>query len=179
MRNAFNGLTLLAHPRLELAADFASMFLLDGKNSAPPYASVYSSDGTRFFAEPQERMQERLAASQQKVSTEFREPSDHLSVMLEYLGIGFEALIEEAERPEGAEQPTPGPALSEIKTFIDAELLSWLPAFTTRCGQVNTVSDVYPALALLLFEFCRTLQSLDEGFALDSELEHKIPVTDT
>ncbi|MGO1461397.1 MAG: molecular chaperone TorD [Marinobacter sp.] len=151
LRNAFNGLTLLAHPRLELAADFAAMFLLDGASSAPPYASVYHSGGGRFFAEPQERMQERLAASQQQVSTDFREPSDHLSVMLEYLGEGLEAIV------DGAEQPDSGPTLTEINTFVNTELLSWLPAFTARCEQVSTVSDVYPALAQLLLNFCKTL----------------------
>lgn len=159
LRNAFNGLTLLAHPRLELAADFASMFLLDGANSAPPYASVYSSDGGRFFAEPQERMQERLAASQQEVATDFREPSDHLSVMLEYLGDGFEALI------NGAEQPDSAPTVADIKTFVNTELMSWLPAFIARCEKVSTVSDVYPALAQLLLDFSKTLQLLDEDSA--------------
>jgi len=177
-RNAFNGLTLLAHPRLELAADFASMFLLDGKNNAPPYASVYSSEGGHFFAKPQERMQERLAASQQQVSADFREPSDHLSVMLEYLGSGFEALLNQAERSDS------GPSLGQIKVFIDEELLSWLPAFTARCGQVSTVSDLYPALAQLLLEFCMGLQALSDAPASDSNtaasgLENQILVSDT
>lgn len=160
LRNAFNGLTLLAHPRLELAADFASMFLLDGKNSAPPYASVYSSEKGHFFAEPQARMQERLAANQQEVSEGFREPSDHLSVMLEYLGSGYDALLNRSKEPGS------GPTLSQVHAFIDEELLSWLPRFTARCERVKTVSDVYPALAQLLLEFCLGLNN-------------QIPITDT
>ncbi|MBK1885293.1 molecular chaperone TorD [Marinobacter sp. DY40_1A1] len=156
LRNAFTGLTLLSHSRLELAADFAAMFLMDGQNSAPPYASFYSSEGNRFFAEPQERMQERLAASQQEVSADFREPSDHLSVMLEYLGEGFDAFLNKAEKPES------GPTLDQIKAFIEEELLNWLPAFAARCEKVSTVSDLYPALAVLLLEFLKGLPALDE-----------------
>lgn len=163
LRNAFGGLTLLTNPRLELAADFASMFLLDGQNSAPPYASFYSTEGGRFFAEPQERMQERLAASQQQVTAEFREPSDHLSVMLEYLGDGFDAHLNTAE------QSGSGPTLAQIKTFIDEELLNWLPAFAARCEGVNTVSDMYPALAALLLEFCKGLPALDETPVKDAD----------
>lgn len=171
LRSAFNGLTLMAHPRLELAADFASLFLLDGRHSAPPYGSVYTSGGRRFFAEPQERMQERLAASQQEVSKEFREPSDHLSVMLEYLGNGFDALI------NNTDQPAQAPTLEQIQAFVDEELLNWLPAFAARCEQVTTVSDVYPALARLLLKFCTSIQALAVApTAGGSSLDDKGPV---
>ncbi|WP_100638579.1 molecular chaperone TorD [Marinobacter salexigens] len=163
LRNAFSGLTLLSHPRLELAADFAAMFLMDGQNSAPPYASFYSSEGNRFFAEPQERMQERLAASQQEVSADFREPSDHLSVMLEYLGDGFDAFLNTDNKSAS------GPTLDQIKTFIDEELLNWLPAFAARSEKVKTVSDLYPALAALLLEFCKGLAALGEAPASGSK----------
>lgn len=162
LRNAINSLTLLAHPQLELAADFASMFLLDGHNSAPPYASFYSSEGSRFFAEPQARMQERLEASQQEVSADFREPSDHLSVMLEYLGDGFDAHLEPSKYSNS------GLTLAQIKTFVEEELLNWLPAFAARCQKVKTVSDLYPALAALLLEFCKGLPALDEALANES-----------
>lgn len=156
LRNAFNGLTLLEHPQLELAADFASMFLLDGASSAPPYASVYSSGESRFYAEPEERMRERLEASQQTLAEGFREPSDHLSVMLEYLADGLEAHINNE-----AKEFDQGPTLEQIQTFVDQELLSWLPVFTARCQKVNTVASVYPALAQLLLAFCTGLLTLE------------------
>ena len=153
-RDAFNGLTLLAHPRLELAADFAALFLMDKQTSAPPYASLYTASGSNFFGEPQQQMQQRLAASKQAVKPGFGEPSDHLAVMLDYLGEQFDQLTEHTSNNEQAQK------LENIQAFIEHELLNWLPAFVEQSAKVTTASQIYPALICLLPAFCQHLLTL-------------------
>jgi len=153
-RDAFNGLNLMAHPRLELAADFAAMFLMDKRSSALPYASVYTSPGGNFFSKAQEQMQQRLAANKQAVKPGFGEPSDHLAVMLDYLGEQFDQLTEHTASAEQTQK------LIAIQTFVERELMNWLPAFVQQGTTVNTVCQIYPALMNLLPAFCQHLLAL-------------------
>ena len=153
-RDAFNGLTLLAQPRLELAADFAAMFLMDKRSSALPYASVYTSSNGNFFSQAQEQMQQRLSAKNQAVKPAFGEPSDHLAVMLTYLGEQLDQLTDNTSADKQA------PQLAAIQAFVEHELLNWLPAFVEKSATVSTVSQIYPALIRLLPAFCQHLLTL-------------------
>ena len=71
-------------PRLELAADFAQLFLLDGKTSALPYASAYAGtdSASPLFGAAEARMRDFLAARELAIQADFREPADHLAVPL-------------------------------------------------------------------------------------------------
>lgn len=149
-RNALPGLLILEHPRLELAADFAGLFLLDGHLGAPPYASLYGAQ-KQFYQSAQERMQACLSVSGFAVAQVFSEPADHLSIMLEYLAeqlLDLSQLVDALEYREQREV---------IQNFVRAELLTWLPEFAQRCQQTSTVSDFYAALAELLSGFCLAL----------------------
>src|SRR5690606_369405 len=74
-------------PRLELAADFAQLFLLDGKTSALPYASAYEGKAAAspLYGAAEARMRSFLAARALAIEPDFREPADHLAVPLAFM----------------------------------------------------------------------------------------------
>ena len=137
-----------ALPRLELAADFAQFFLLDGKTSALPYASAYAGkDATSpLFGAAEARMRDFLTASGLSIQADFREPADHLAVPL--------ALMAELAGKDAAAEDIPAAAAAQAG-FIHAGLVDWLPRFVERCQQARPRFDVYPALAALLLGFVR------------------------
>ncbi len=73
--------------RLELAADFAQLFLLDARTGALPYASAYEGEGSAsaLYSAAEARMREFLASRALAIQPEFREPADHLAVLLSLL----------------------------------------------------------------------------------------------
>ena len=137
-----------ALPRLELAADFAQLFLLDGKTSALPYASAYEGKdaASPLYGAAEARMRDFLAARELAIQADFREPADHLAVPL--------ALMAEIAGKDAAAEDIPAAAAAQAG-FIHAGLVDWLPRFVERCQQARPRFDVYPALAALLLGFVR------------------------
>ena len=137
-----------ALPRLELAADFAQCFLLDGKTSALPYASAYEGKdaASPLYGAAEARMRDFLAARELAIQADFREPADHLAVPL--------ALMAELAGKDAAAEDIPAAAAAQAG-FIHAGLVDWLPRFVERCQQARPRFDVYPALAALLLGFVR------------------------
>lgn len=135
-------------PRLELAADFAQLFLLDGKTSALPYASAYEGkdNASPLFGAAEARMRDFLTASGLSIQADFREPADHLAVPL--------ALMADLAGKDAAAGDIPAAAAAQAG-FIRSAVLEWLPHFVARCQQARPRFDVYPALAALLLGFVR------------------------
>ncbi|WMC11869.1 molecular chaperone TorD [Oceanimonas pelagia] len=148
LQAAITGLGLFEHPRLELAADFATLFLSDARHGAAPYASCYVTERGGFMAGPARRMADRLADAGVTLPADFREPADHLAVMLDYLAGGYRQLAE-------LDAPAQARVLAGLAQFLEKELCNWLSAFSQRCRQQATASPFYPALAQLVTAFCR------------------------
>lgn len=125
---------------LELAADYCGLFLVGGKHSASPYASLYLDNATNeplLFGAQHQQMSAFLHQSQLQVQSHFPEPADHLAVMLAYMA-------------HLCEHSSPDVQLSFLETCLE----SWLPAF---CQQV-TLCDrdgFYRAVALLSLEWIK------------------------
>lgn len=157
LQSAIAGFTLLEHPRLELAADFATLFLSDARHSAAPYASCYLGERGSFMKEPAQRMAERLRNAGVILPADVNEPADHLAVMLDYLAGAYRQL---SEQPLTAQSES----LTGISQFLQEELCSWLPAFSQRCLQTPVVSPFYPTLTQLINNFCQQrLQEANRG----------------
>ena len=105
-----------ALPRLELAADFAQLFLLDGKTSALPYASAYEGKeaASPLYGAAEARMRDFLAARALAIQAGFREPADHLAVPL--------ALMAELAGKDAAAGDIPAAAAAQAG-FIHAGLV--------------------------------------------------------
>ena len=133
-------------PRLELAADFAQLFLLDGKTSALPYASAYEGKdaASPLYGDAEALMRDFLASRGLAIQADFREPADHLAVALA-------VMADLAEKGIACDDITTA-AAAQVR-FLRTALLDWLPRFVTRCQQARPRFDVYPALAALLLGF--------------------------
>ncbi|MFH7564357.1 molecular chaperone TorD [Oceanimonas smirnovii] len=151
LQSAIAGLSVFEHPRLELAADFATLFLSDARHSAAPYASCYLTERGGFMAEPAQRMAARLANAGVSLPEHVKEPADHLAVMLDYLAGGYRQLAEQNDKAQTT-------TLTGIGQFLEQELCNWLPAFHQRCQHSSVASPFYPALATLITAFCRKRQ---------------------
>lgn len=128
---------------LELSADFAQHFLLDDKVSALPYASFYLEDG-KLYGDVETKMREFLSENKLAVSTEFKEPADHLAVYLELMAYWIQNDRDFAEHSRiNAEQVV----------FLTNGLLSWLPDFVEASQNQKLKYDVYSALSDLLLAF--------------------------
>lgn len=132
--------------RLELAADFAQIFLLDAKAGAPPYASMYEGDDPQFCGTAEAQMRNFLAASGLSIDPRFREPADHLAV---YLALMRHLLEQHQDARDIAATAV------DQAAFLHDALLGWLPKFVQRCQQARPQVDFYPALAALLLAFVR------------------------
>ena len=150
LQAAIEALRTLPLARLELAADFAQLFLLDAKTGALPYASVYEDEGmgSVLYGAAEERMRSFLAESGLAIQAEFREPADHLAVYLALM-----AKLAEQDAEQGIDSTDFASAAFEQLSFLQSGLLGWLEAFVQRCQQARPRFDFYPALAALLYGF--------------------------
>lgn len=121
-------------PRLELAADFAQLFLLDGQQSALPYASAYLEGES--LAQNLAEMDRLLTLFSLQINKETKEPSDHLCVYLSLL----ERLIEHSD-------------ISEQQHFLVTQLNSWLPMLIEKAHKVSTKTYFYQNVLELLHQF--------------------------
>ncbi len=134
-----------SHRALELAADFAQIFLLSGDESAPPYASYYISSDKHLYGEPTQQMRSFLDSQQLSLHAEFREPDDHLSVYFMVMSLWIDSSsAQNQEMIISAEQQL---------SFLNNALLNWLPKFNARCQKIKVQSDLYPALTALAEQF--------------------------
>lgn len=146
LKSALAALKLVQQPHLELAADFAQSFLGDNRTSALPYASVYLSDGGLLFQKPHDEMLELLRSQGLAVTDQFKEPADHLAIMLDFLGnMALRQLNTQTESERKA-------LYQEQLSFIENRLLTWVPEFNQRCQGI-TGSGFYPAVAGLLCNY--------------------------
>jgi len=146
--------------RLELAADFAQLFLLDARTGALPYASAYEGEGTAsiLYSAAETRMREMLSARALAVESDFREPADHLAILL--------SLLAHVAKTHGNANDI-GAAAHDQATLLRTSLLDWLPRFVDRCQQATPRFDVYPALASLLLGFAQADLLFLEDIAAD------------
>ncbi|WP_449191729.1 molecular chaperone TorD [Thauera sp.] len=154
---ALRGLDL---PRLELAADFAQLFLLDARTGALPYASAHCGDDVgdtaRLYGDTEALMRNFLAEHALAIDPGFREPADHLAVPLAFMA---DVAARDASCTDIAA------AARAQAGFLNAALLAWLPRFAERCVQARPQSDFYPALAALLVRFVKADLSFLEDVA--------------
>lgn len=150
--DALNRLQDRQDAQLELAADFCDLFLKSDRDSALPYASVYTDKGL-LNGKPAQQMRELLAAHEVKVDQNLNEPADHLAIQLDFLA---HLVISTNQLEQNSEMNA---ALQVQSDFISQHLLTWLPVFVERCTQFDTFG-LYAAVARLALAFVKQ----DQGF---------------
>lgn len=138
---AIDALRHVNDAHLELAADFAQMFLLDAGSGALPYASAYDTEETRLYGPAEARMRTFLAGASLAIQDDFKEPADHLAI---YLAVMARLAGQHAHTADIAA------AARDQAAFLRDALLPWLSDFEARSQQASPRFDFYPALAALL-----------------------------
>ena len=144
LQNALEVLRGVNEAHLELAADFAQLFLLDANASALPYASAYETEQTHLFGPAEARMRSFLANASLAVEDEFKEPADHLAI---YLAVMAQLIGQHTNAPDAAT------VAYDQEAFLRDALIGWLPDFNARNQQASPRFDFYPALSALLVVF--------------------------
>ena len=131
-------------PTETLKNEYAELFLMENSKGAPPYASVYQSHERRLFQEPHFEMLQRLKDIGLPAIEGCNEPADHLAIQLDYLGNAVIQAIHSHAYESSRLQ----------KSFIQNNLLTWLPEFHQQMRQTHN-SDVYQSLTDLLICFLK------------------------
>ncbi|MFB9214953.1 molecular chaperone TorD [Vibrio sinaloensis] len=144
--DALNRLLDREDAQLELSADFCDLFLKSDKDSALPYASMYIGKTGLLNDEPAREIETLMSQHGVQVDKNLNEPADHIAIELDFLG-NLIIRSNELEQEHALEA-----ALSEQETFIRQHLLSWTPAFSTKC---QTLDDFgfYAAIVSLMVAF--------------------------
>ncbi len=142
-KQAIDGLRVREDVELELAADYAKLFLGNSKQGALPYASVYLGKDGLLMQEPHHRMLQLLSDNGFARSEEFKEPADHLAIILDFMG---NLAVKEA-------------GINIQQLCLDELLLNWLPEWRIDAGKFDDFG-FYGAVSLMILEFCR----LDSNF---------------
>ncbi|MFL1803017.1 molecular chaperone TorD [Plesiomonas shigelloides] len=173
VRRTISALLLRPDARLELAADFAVLFLMTDKQGALPYASCYEGDKVRFRRDACLQMQQLLRDAGMSVRSEFHEPEDHLAVIFELLShLKFAAGEFAADKHAEAHDELVTLNLLQQRTL--GLLLMWLPDFAARC-QAHDPFGFYAAISALALQ----LVQLDAAqvHALGAQLAADAPVS--
>ncbi|MCX2534472.1 molecular chaperone TorD [Plesiomonas shigelloides] len=150
VRRTISALLLRPDARLELAADFAGLFLMTDKQGALPYASCYEGDKVRFRRNACLQMQQLLRDAGMSVRSEFHEPEDHLAVIFELLShLKFSAGEFSADEHTAAHDELV--TLNSLQQRTLGLLLMWLPDFAARC-QAHDPFGFYAALSALALQ---------------------------
>ena len=138
LKQSIDGLRTREDVQLELAADYAKLFLGTGKQGALPYASIYLSKDGLLMQEPHHQMIKLLQDNGFAQAEDFNEPADHLAIILDFMG---NLAVKEIDD-------------SVQKKCLKDMLLSWLSQW-----QKNTTKHddfgFYAAAALLTLEFIK------------------------
>ena len=132
--------------QLELAADFAGLFLSDPKQGVPPYESLYRGEGGLLMQAPMTLMQARLTRLGINVSDKYKEPEDHLAIELDLMG---NLIIRAAEACTADERSR---WLAEQDELLHEHLLGWFNRFEQGCHAKDKFG-FYGACARLLGVF--------------------------
>lgn len=123
-----------------VAAAHSAAFLVGGRRTAPPYASVWVDDRGLLYQEPARRMARLLEAAGLVLPPEVREPPDHI-------GFQLNLLAELVDRARAGQSVPLAPA-----DFVRDELMPWLPRFADACAQTRS-SLLYAALARATLDY--------------------------
>ena len=138
LKESIDGLRTREDVQLELAADYAKLFLGTGKQGALPYASIYLSKDGLLMQEPHHQMVKLLKDNGFAQAEGFNEPADHLAIILDFMG---NLAVKEMDA-------------SIQQQCLKEHLISWLPQWQEDAKKHDPFG-FYAAAALLILEFIK------------------------
>ncbi len=136
---------------LDLAVDYARLFIGPGPGLASPYESVHTSAEGRLFGDAYADLIDLLHREQIGIDKTYKEPADHVAVELAVAAYLVDReLGEEGSEAaaEGAEQGTPGAEAAYLRTHV----LNWMPRWCELVVK-HAQTDYYRGAAKLMAAF--------------------------
>lgn len=131
--------------QLELAADFASLFLLAPPGGVSPYAGHYP-----HTTAPEERRQMNVRLVEQGLAPRENEPSDHIAVQLSLMA----RMVAKEE------------TFSAQYYFLHHHIMCWAPLLRESCLQRDK-EGVYPQAVNVIVSFMREDEQYLESLLMD------------
>ncbi len=147
--------------------EFTQLFLAPGRQYLAPYESVFRDrreiDGREIagmlLGASAVAVQQWYRLAALEMSEDFKELPDHIGLELHYLAYLCAKEREFADSGEAGKQTR---AREMQRDFLKAHVLAWLPDLAQKV-QANASMALYPAIAGLAVEFCRSQLALLES----------------
>jgi putative dimethyl sulfoxide reductase chaperone len=153
--------------RVDLAVDFASLFLNAGAHPVPPYESVYTSQEALLMQKARDDVVRDYAEEGLERVTSSNEPEDHIAIELEFMAHLCRKTIDSLKGDDGAAAVA---ILQKQEQFLSKHLGVWVPKF---CEEMQRASgtDFYRGIAQMTAE----LIALDRSTVQDLLAELQQP----
>ena len=139
-----------------LSLDFSRLFLGPYKMHAPPYGSVYLDGERQIMGKSTLEVRNNYREAGLDISTDFRNPPDHIAAELEFM---YFLIFKEIEALENSDVDTTIDYLEKQRAFLNEHLGAWVSEFAAFVEQ-KAESKFYRNLAKATKVFIE--QHLDE-----------------
>lgn len=114
----------LEEVRVDLASEYARIFLGMSPSPVAPYESVYASDLHILMQEPRDQVLKEYRAEGLAVAKELRLPEDHVSFEFAYMAHMCQKTVDALQSGSEAEAQR---CLDKQRAFLADHLLAWVP----------------------------------------------------
>jgi TorA maturation chaperone TorD len=139
-----------------LSLDFSRLFLGPYKMHAPPYGSVYLDGERQIMGESTLEVRNKYRESGLDISSDFRNPPDHIAAELEFL---YFLILKEIEAIRNSDIETTLSLIEKQSTFLRENLGAWVFEFADTIEE-KAETDFYKNLARATKTFIE--QNFDE-----------------
>ena len=145
---------------LELAVDYARLFVGPGPGQAPPYESIYTGPKARLFGEAYADVVEVLQREGIGVAKDFHAPADHAAVELSVMAYLLDGPEDDAV-PASRNVPSEG---GGERAFFERHIMNWFPAWCRDIDE-HDPQGFYRGVARFMMGFLRGEAARMEGGA--------------
>ncbi len=122
----------LEQVRLDLAAEFANLFLSMGAHPIPPFESVYASGKRLLMQEARDQVLKLYRQAGLDRSPNWHEAEDHIAIEFEFMAFLCSQTLEQIGM---GKMECVVDSLEQQKEFLDQHLIAWVPKFTRDLEQ--------------------------------------------
>ncbi len=152
-----------------LSLDFSRLFLGPYELHAPPYGSVYLDGERQIMGESTLEVRNKYRESGLDISSDFRNPPDHIAAELEFM---YFLIVKETEAIGNSDIDMTVSFLEKQRAFLSEHLGSWVFAFADTIEE-KAETDFYRNLARATKTFIE--QNFDELSDLSAVQAHSDP----
>ena len=156
-----------------LSLDFSRLFLGPYKMHAPPYGSVYLDGERQIMAESTLEVRNKYRESGLDISSDFRNPPDHIAAELEFM---YFLILKEIEAIENSDIDSTVSFLEKQRAFLRENLGAWVFELADTIEE-KAETDFYKNLAKATGAFIgQHVDELSDIFATEAHGDRPMSV---